>query len=97
MATMQQISEQIRNAGMAFCQKVQPEALEGGLADDVSDDEFDASALAKGVAVEREHTTDVRAATEIAKDHLREDPKYYDKLEQIEGVDKVALAKFRAA
>jgi hypothetical protein len=39
----------------------------------------------KGVNVEMEHTTDVRVAAEIAKDHIFEDPKYYDKLVTIEG------------
>jgi len=39
----------------------------------------------KGVNVEMEHTTDIRIASEIAKDHIFEDPKYYDKLMTIEG------------
>jgi hypothetical protein len=39
----------------------------------------------KGVNVEMEHTTDIRIASEIAKDHIFEDPKYYDKLVTIEG------------
>jgi hypothetical protein len=39
----------------------------------------------KGVNVEMEHTTDVRVAAEIARDHIFEDPKYYDKLVTIEG------------
>lgn len=38
----------------------------------------------KGVKVEMEHTTDELIAMEIAKDHLVEDPLYYDKLETIE-------------
>jgi hypothetical protein len=32
-----------------------------------------------------EHTTDIQIAAEIAKDHIFEDPKYYDKLMTIEG------------
>ena len=32
-----------------------------------------------------EHTTDIRIASEIARDHIFEDPKYYDKLMTIEG------------
>lgn len=40
--------------------------------------------LKKGVKVEMEHTTDELIAIEIAKDHLMEDPVYYDKLEVIE-------------
>ena len=39
----------------------------------------------KGVNVEMEHTTDIRVAAEIARDHIFEDPKYYDKLMTIEG------------
>ena len=39
----------------------------------------------KGVNTETEHTTDIRIAAEIAKDHIFEDPKYYDKLVTIEG------------
>jgi len=39
----------------------------------------------KGVNVEMEHTTDIRVAAEIARDHIFEDPKYYDKLVTIEG------------
>jgi GNAT superfamily N-acetyltransferase len=38
----------------------------------------------KGVKVEMEHTSDVKVAYDIAKDHLFEDPKYYTKLATIE-------------
>ena len=38
----------------------------------------------KGYAVEREHTTDIEVAKEIALDHLYEDPNYYSKLSKIE-------------
>lgn len=38
----------------------------------------------KGYSVEREHTTDVNIAKEIALDHLYEDPNYYSKLSKIE-------------
>lgn len=40
--------------------------------------------LKKGIKVEMEHTTEEMIAVEIAKDHLMEDPAYYDKLETIE-------------
>ena len=36
--------------------------------------------LVKGIRVEMEHTTDRSIASEIALDHIKEDPKYYDKL-----------------
>jgi hypothetical protein len=44
-------------------------------------------ALKKGQQVELEHTDDSDAAYEIAKDHIFEDPKYYDKLAKIEEAD----------
>src|SRR5574343_573292 len=68
----------------AFYKKEQQDKLPGGLADDKSPEQFDQKALAKGVKVESEHTTDKSLAREIAMDHLTEDPKYYDKLEKIE-------------
>lgn len=40
--------------------------------------------LAKGVKVESEHTTDPKVAAEIARDHIKENPKYYDKLAKVE-------------
>ena len=36
--------------------------------------------IKKGIEVEMEHTDDKRTALKIALDHLKEDPKYYDKL-----------------
>jgi hypothetical protein len=41
--------------------------------------------VAKGIKVELEHTSDKAIAHEIAMDHVFEDPKYYSKLEKIEG------------
>lgn len=61
------------------------EQLTGGKADARPDSDFDADALSKGTAVESEHTDDPEKAKEIAKDHLAEDPKYYDKLAKMEG------------
>jgi len=43
--------------------------------------------LAKGIKVEMEHTNDSEMAKEIAMDHLWEDPKYYNKLKQIEATE----------
>jgi len=40
--------------------------------------------LTKGIKVEMEHTKDSRIAREVAMDHLVEDPKYYDKLADME-------------
>lgn len=41
--------------------------------------------LKKGTEVEKEHTKNDKMAREIAIDHIYEDPKYYDKLEKVEG------------
>jgi len=37
-----------------------------------------------GQKVEKEHTTDIKIAKEIARDHLTEDPDYYTKLAKME-------------
>ena len=44
-------------------------------------------ALTAGQKVEMEHTNDKDKAYEIAKDHIYEDPKYYEKLAKIEEAD----------
>ena len=54
--------------------------------------------IKQGTKVEMEHTTDPNIAFEIAKDHVWEDLKYYDKLAKVEeyvdkkGVEHVAAA-----
>lgn len=60
------------------------EVLHGGQADNAPDKKFDPAALAEGATHEHEHTDDAEIAKEIAKDHLQEDPAYYEKVEQIE-------------
>lgn len=40
--------------------------------------------LAKGIRVEKEHTSDEKIAREIALDHLSEFPDYYDRLAKVE-------------
>lgn len=62
-----------------------PEKLVGGLGDRLPDSAFDKKQLKAGIAVELEHTRDRGLAKEIAKDHLVEDPEYYEKLTAIEG------------
>jgi len=62
--------------------------LPGGLADNKKPSDFDSGQLAMGIEVEMEHTDDVKTATEIAMDHLTEDPKYYDKLKEVESKHK---------
>jgi len=70
------------------------EVLDGGLADGKSIEQIAAKhnipveqlkvELEKGILVEKEHTDDINKATEIASDHLVEDPKYYEKLQALE-------------
>ncbi|KKK86907.1 hypothetical protein LCGC14_2758550 [marine sediment metagenome] len=66
--------------------------IEGGLADDISSEEFDADELAKGIEVEKEHTDDEKSAEEIAKDHLKEIPDYYTRLQKMEEEAKAELS-----
>ena len=40
--------------------------------------------IAKGEKVEMEHTKNKQTANQIARDHIKEDPKYYEKLAKIE-------------
>lgn len=61
-----------------------PEAIPGGLAKGKSDSDFDPDQIEKGIKVELEHTGDREKAKEISQDHLMENPKYYDYLEEME-------------
>lgn len=45
------------------------------------------SQLTKGIKVEKEHTNHESVAREIALDHLKEFPDYYDRLEKAEEKD----------
>ena len=58
--------------------------LPGGKADGQPDSAFPDKILDEGAEHEGEHTKNKQLAREIAKDHLVEDEKYYEKLEQIE-------------
>ena len=62
----------------------QNDLLPGGKADNVPDREISQKALAEGVQHEHEHTNNDQVAKEIAKDHLSEDPRYYEKVRKIE-------------
>jgi hypothetical protein len=68
--------------------KPRTDHLEGGAADEMDYDDFDAKALKKGADHELEHTKNIEIAREIAMDHLTEDPHYYDKLDKVEGKKK---------
>jgi hypothetical protein len=45
--------------------------------------------LKKGIKIELEHTSDVKLAAEIAKDHISEDLHYYEKLDKIENPKEI--------
>lgn len=69
------------------------DSMSGGEADDKEPRDFDEKALAKGRDEEREHTDSKQVATEIAMDHLSEDPDYYEKLERIDTKTAFAWSK----
>lgn len=64
--------------------------LPGGLADKKTPTDFPPEKLREGSAVEREHTSDPVLQTEIAMDHMTEDPNYYPKLKRMEAGEKKA-------
>ena len=72
--------------------KSSKDQIPGGLADGVPCSAFDQEQLQRGVKVEMEHTSDPKLAAEIAKDHLTEDPRYYEKLDMME---KMSLEEMR--
>ena len=56
------------------------DSLIGGVGDVTAPSNVNTKELSIGVQVEMEHTNDDKIATEIAMDHLTEDPEYYSKL-----------------
>ena len=58
--------------------------IPGGKADDKDIAEYDKDQLLKGLKIEMEHTDDPATALEITTDHLEENDKYYDHLEDME-------------
>jgi hypothetical protein len=75
------------SAGKGFdigFKKTAKELAHGGMADNKPDSEFNKDSIKKGMKVEREHTKNKKLQKEIAKDHLKEDPKYYGKLAKME-------------
>lgn len=54
--------------------------LQGGVGDATGPSDVNPAELALGVQVEMEHTNDINIATELALDHLTNEPKYYSKL-----------------
>ena len=69
---------------LALLSESHNDIIPGGLADKKVPADFDPKALAAGIKVELEHTSDKSIAQEIAMDHLTEDPKYYEKLKKME-------------
>lgn len=65
--------------------------IKGGLADDKTPKNFDSKALAEGMKVEMEHTSNKTIAREIAMDHLTEDVNYYKKLKEVEKKEKIRI------
>ena len=55
-------------------------SLTGGVGDTTAPSNVNTKELSIGLQVEMEHTNDEKIATEIAMDHLTEDPEYYSKL-----------------
>lgn len=60
------------------------DVLKGGKADLIPESAFDPKSVERGARVESEHTSNKTVAKEIARDHLFEDPRYYEKLEKME-------------
>lgn len=56
--------------------------LKGGAGDKKLPSEFDREELLKGIKDELEHTSDINIATEIAIDHLTNNPNYYSEMEK---------------
>lgn len=73
-----------RLATISDLEALAKEYLPGGLASDRPDSDFDPEQLKKGIEVELEHVDHRGIAKEIAKDHLTEDPQYYDHLKEME-------------
>jgi hypothetical protein len=71
----------------------QKDLLHGGKADNMPDREFATKALQEGQADEREHTDNDQVAKEIAKDHLSQDPRYYEKETLVEKMSESVYAQ----
>lgn len=79
--------------------KLKDGILPGGLADEKEKrpEDFPAKAVAKGMAVEEEHTTDKTLQKAIVADHLTEDPKTYDKAASIAVDESIKVAAANAS
>lgn len=59
------------------------DVLHGGNGDGRSLSDFDHEEVRMGMDEEREHTPDEQIRSEIVRDHLVEDPRYYSKLKKL--------------
>jgi hypothetical protein len=71
-------------SGSKLSRSGKKDLLEGGKGDNLPDREISADSLTEGAKHEHEHTRNDQVAKEIAKDHLSEDPQYYEKIKEIE-------------
>ena len=81
-------------SGLGEAVEANEDMVPGGLSDNMTAQELAdkhgvdvaeiEAAIEKGVKVEMEHTDDEKIAHEVAMDHIFEDPKYYDKLANME-------------
>jgi hypothetical protein len=69
------------------------EKIPGGMAEEKTNKDFPKLKILQGRKVEMEHTSSPQIADEIARDHLSEDPNYYDKLKTIETKKSEPLMK----
>lgn len=75
----QQIKEELIKGGIGDGKTLRDIAKKHNVELSTIEDQFK-----MGEKVEMEHTTDIKVAREIARDHLTEDPQYYTKLATIE-------------
>ena len=81
-------------SGLGEAVEANEDMVPGGLADGMTAEDLAKkhgvevaeieAAIEKGIKVEMEHTDDNKIAKEVAMDHIFEDPKYYDKLADME-------------
>jgi 4-hydroxyphenylpyruvate dioxygenase-like putative hemolysin len=60
------------------------DVLKGGKADAKRPSDFKPKELQQGIKEEKEHTTNKHIQTEIAMDHLQENPNYYSEMKALE-------------
>ena len=85
----------LASKGIKTSKRMKPrEFIIGGKADGMPCSDFPIDQMKKGVKIEMEHTTNPKVAAEIARDHLAENPKYYDHLIAMEKKHGYAYNKY---